>query len=398
MSVRELVDDTLRGIQKSQPALNAFITVTVDAARHRADHLDRLLSQGTDLGPLHGIPIAHKDCIRTKGVLTTNGSKILARYTPETDAEIVANLDRAGTVMVGKTNLHEFTYGITSINPHYGAVRNPCNPEYVAGGSSGGSAAAVAAGLLPLATGTDTGGSIRIPAAFCGCVGIKPTFRAISRRGVMPLSYTQDHVGYLTRTVEDLAIVLNVQPKHRQRLRVGIPANYFFDQVDPEVTAAVRAAANKLNAREIRVPDMEPLMEVARVTLLAEAAVTVGRHSSRRQDFGEDVWALLEQGRAISAVVYIDAQRRRRILASAFAKVWNEVDCLITPTTPFPAFPIEHPGNLRPAATRFTRPFNLLGWPAMSIPCGVSSQGLPIGVQLIAPPGRDETLLTIAQR
>jgi aspartyl-tRNA(Asn)/glutamyl-tRNA(Gln) amidotransferase subunit A len=414
VSARELARDALRRAAESQPRLNAFVTLAEDQAMARAAELDAMLERRQDLGPLHGIPIAHKDCFRTAGVRTTNGSKLLADYLPARDADVVARLNAAGAVSIGKTGLHEFTYGITSVNPHYGAVRNPWDESRVSGGSSGGSGAAVAAGVVALATGTDTGGSIRVPASFCGCVGLKPTYGALSRRGVFPLGPSQDHVGPLTRTVRDAEIAFfamggTLRLRPAQTLRAGVPADYFFDRLEPDVGASVRNAAQVaatvgLKVGEVRLPDVEELMEIARTTLLSEAAAVLGRFSTRREDFGEDVWALLEKGRAIAAHVYLEAQRRRRRLAREFARVWEQCDCLLTPTTPLVAFPIEHrqvtiggvPEDPRTATTRCTRPFNVLGWPALSLPCGWSRQGLPVGLQVIAAPGREDAVFRVA--
>lgn len=403
VSARELTEDALSAVARENPRLNAFITVTHEAARARAAELDALLERGVDLGPLHGIPVAHKDCILTRGVRTTGGSKILADYVPRRDAEVVARLHAAGAVTIGKTGLHELTYGITNVNPHYGPVRNPHDTTRVSGGSSGGSAVAVVTGMAAMATGTDTGGSIRIPAAFCGCTGLKPTYGAISRKGVLPLGPSQDHVGPLTRTVKDAAIAFQamgglIQARAvRGAVRIGLPVNYFFDGLDAEVRASVERAAERAGARPIRLPDLAALTEIAMVILLSEAAAVWDRYAKRREDFGADVWALLERGRAVRAVDYLDAQRRRKQLACEFAKVWKQVDCLLTPATPFPAFPIEQPpgADLRPAATRFTRPFNLLGWPALALPCGTTGAGLPIGLQLIAAPAREDVLFAV---
>lgn len=405
LSVRELTQQTLQAVERANPELNAFITITGEQALARADELDAMLARGEDLGPLHGIPVAHKDCVLTKGVRTTGGSKIFANYVPDRDAEIVHKLDAAGMVTIGKTGLHELTYGITNINPHYGAVRNPHDPTRVSGGSSGGSGAAVGAGLVPAATGTDTGGSIRIPASFCGCVGLKPTYRRISSDGVMPLGPSQDHVGPMARTVADTALLFDAMAGITALpesglvvdLRIGIPENYFWENLTPEVRLAARGAVQAIAAlgakpREIRVPDVEPLMEIARLTLLCEGAAILGALSSSCEDFGVDVWALIEQGRAISAVDYLNAQTRRRSLTAQFELLWRDVDLLMMPTTPFVAFPIDAKEDLRPQATKLTRPFNLLGWPALSLPCGFSSDGLPIGVQLVVAPGGEDIL------
>jgi len=405
LSVRELTAETLLAVHRANSDLNAFITIMDGHALERADQLDAMLARGEDLGPLHGIPIAHKDCILTKGVLTTGGSKIFSDYVPDHDAEVVQRLHAAGAVTIGKTGLHEFTAGISNINPHYGPVHNPHNLTRVSGGSSGGSGAAVAAGLVAAATGTDTGGSIRIPASFCGCVGLKPTYDRVSREGVMALGPTQDHVGPLTRTVADAALLFGVMAGVAQcsvegsveGLRIGVPENYFWDNLAPDVRFWARGAVQVIGAlrakpREVLVPDVAPLMQIARVTLLCELASTIGQHSSRKRDYGEDVWALIEQGKAFSAVDYLNAQATRHALAQAFAQLWTGLDLLMMPTTPITAFPIDTKDDLRPETTRLTRPFNLLGWPALSLPCGVSSEGMPIGVQLVAAPGREDIL------
>jgi len=425
ISCAELTKETLARITRvssisgSKTGINAFITVDQDGATARAQAADADFAKGIDRGPLQGIPIAHKDIIHTAGLRTTYGSKIFADFVPDHDAEIAAKLNAAGAVMIGKTGLHEFAYGITSNNPHYGAVRNPCDVERIPGGSSGGSGAAVAADLVPLATGTDTGGSIRIPASFCGVVGLKPTFDLVSRRGVMPLGFTLDHIGPMTKTVRDAAVSLNamtgradgyVPPRDVEihGLRIGIPTNFFFDQVDLEVAGAVRRAIQTAAALggqiiEVRVPDMNALTVAGRMILLAEAATALGPHAERRGDFGADVLALLDQGRLVAARDYIDAQRLRQIGAVEFARIWSQVDCLFTPATPITApkvgqTTVEVGGiteDTRLASTRFARAFNALGIPAMSIPCGLTKTGLPIGLQIVGPPRREDTVLRV---
>jgi len=419
VSSLELTNETLAQIAHENPRLNAFITVTGDAARARASAMDAEMSHGIDRGPLHGIPIAHKDLVYTKGIRTTGGSKIFKDFVPDHDADIAINLDKAGAVLVGKTNLHEFAYGITSSNPHFGAVRNPWDIDRIPGGSSGGSAAAVAAGILTMATGTDTGGSIRIPASFCGVTGLKPTFGLISKRGVMPLGWTMDHMGPIARTVRDAAVSFHamsgltngyVPPKNVdiKGLRIGLPVNYYFDKLDLEVSESVRRAvqtAAALGARivDIKVPDIDAINVVARVLLLAEAVSVHQPHLDRRADIGADVLTLLDQGRLIRASDYVDAQRLRRIYNREFLKLWPEVDCIFTPTTPTPAPKIGQTTmqvggvdeDVRLATTRLMRAINVLGIPALSIPCGFTKAGLPIGLQILGGPLAEDTILRV---
>ena len=419
ISVRELTEETLRRIAETNPSLNAFLTVTEAAARARAAVLDEELSRGIDRGPLHGIPIAHKDNIFTRGVRTTSGSKIFADFVPQHDAPIVSQLNDAGVNMTGKTGLHEFAYGITSNNPHFGAIRNPWDTERVPGGSSGGSAAAVAAGLVPLATGTDTGGSIRIPASFCGVVGLKPTYERVSRDGVMPLGLTLDHTGLLARTVRDVAQAFALVAKHSsgyvpaahadlRGMRIGVPENFFIEKIAPDVMLSFRAAVQTAAAlgahvTEIRLPDAEAVNVVGRIAQLAEVSALLARYLDRRSEMGRDIVLLVEQGRLIPAIDYVNAQRVRAVLAGDFAKIWKHLDCLITPATPMTAPRIGEMNvaigsfteDVRSAATRLTRPFNVLGWPALVLPCGFSETGLPIGLQLVAPPQQEDTLLQV---
>ncbi len=419
-SARELVDEALRKIATFEARLNAFLTVTGDDARETADALDEELAAGTDRGLLHGIPIAHKDLMRTKGVRTTGGSKIFAHYVPQRDAEVVRILNRAGAISVGKTGLHELAYGVTSDNPHYGAIHNPWDLARSPGGSSGGSAVAIAVGIVPFTTGTDTGGSIRVPAAFCGIVGFKPTFGKISTVGVLPLGITQDHVGPMTRTVRDAAIAFQamairptgyVPPQDipLKGVRVGVPRNYYFERVDPQVAQSVKnavAIAERLGAIvvELDVPDMVALTQAGATCLLSEAASSLRPYLDRREDFGEDVLGRLDQGRKILALDYLEALRVRRNVGRGFAKLWPNVDCLFTPTSPITApvigeKSVSWPGGeeeVRAAATRFTRGMNALGLPSISIPCGFSKSGLPIGLQIIAGRDRDDWVLQIA--
>ncbi|MBM3748774.1 MAG: Asp-tRNA(Asn)/Glu-tRNA(Gln) amidotransferase subunit GatA [Acidobacteria bacterium] len=430
VSSLELTRAALHRIAASDSALRSFITVTVESALQQARAADQELVSGPDRGPLHGIPVAVKDVFCTRGVLTTCGSKIFADHVPDHDAAVVERLRAAGAVLAGKTNLHELAYGITSSNPHFGVVRNPCDTQRIPGGSSGGSAAAVAAGMVFMAMGSDTGGSIRIPASFCGCVGLKPTYGRVSRYGVMPLDFSLDHMGPLTRSVRDAALTLQALAGHDPRddtssrepvpdylppedpslagLRLGLPENFYFDQVQEEVAAAVRAAAaaaQGLGARvsSVRVPDIAGLNTVARIILYAEASAGMEPYLERREDFGEDVRSLLEQGRLVAATDYVNAQRLRRMFVGQFRALFREVDALLTPATPITAPRIGQAEvdiggqseDARLASTRLVRGINALGLPALSVPCGADSQGLPIGLQIIGRPFEEALILRI---
>ncbi len=419
ISSRELTEDALERIARENPRLNAFLTITREGAIARAMAMDDELARGVDRGLLHGLPVAHKDLMMTRGVRTTAGSKIFEDFVPSQDAVVVGKLNDAGAVMVGKTGLHELAYGITSNNPHFGAVRNPWDTERIPGGSSGGSGSAVAADLVFVATGTDTGGSIRIPSSFCGTVGLKPTYERVSRRGVLPLGLTLDHIGPMTRTVRDCAVAFQAIAKKPsgyvpgvdvdiKGLRIGLPENYYLERLDPEVSEAVRRAvqtAAALGARivELRVPDIDAINVVGRVLLLVEAVSNLGPYLDRREDFGGDVLALLDQGRMVSGAEYADAQRLRRLQIGEFSKLWAQVDCIFTPATPTPAPKIGQTTidiggvaeDVRLTTTRFMRAINVLGIPSLAMPCGFTQAGLPVGLQILGAPGAEDTLLRV---
>jgi len=429
-SAVELATAALGRVERYDPKLKAFITVTAESALARARQADQELAEGRDRGPLHGIPIAVKDLFATRGVRTTAGSKAYEHFVPDADCTVVEKLEAAGAVMLGKLNMHELAYGITSANPHYGAVRNPWNVEHSPGGSSGGSGAAVAAGIVYGAMGSDTGGSIRIPAAFCGTVGLKPTYGRVSRQGVLPLGYSLDHMGPLTRSVRDAAILLNViagyDPKDEtssrrpvvdyvpeegcgiRGLRIGFAENFFFERLDGDVESAVRGAmarAETLGAfvKPVTLPDISALNAVARVILLSEAAAVWEPYMEPRSQFGTDVLALLDQGRLVAATDYVNAQRLRRRMQLEFAKLWTEVDCLFLPTTPNLAPVIGETSvrlggqdeDVRLASTRLVRGINALGLPALSIPCGLGGSGLPVGLQIVGPAFEEALILRI---
>lgn len=411
--------------------LNAFITVLDEEALRQAAARDQELVRGHDRGPLHGIPVAVKDVFCTKGIRTTCGARIFADHVPDRDAAVVERLQAAGAVLLGKTNMHELAFGITSSNPHFGAVRNPWDPERIPGGSSGGSGVAVASGMALMAMGSDTGGSIRIPAAFCGTVGLKPTFGRVSRYGVMPLDFTLDHMGPLTRTVRDAAITLSVIAGHDPRdetssrrpvnsylppeavslggVRIGLPENFYFDRVDPEAAEAVRTMARTAESLgalvvPVRVPDIAAINTVGRIIVQAEASALLERYLNRRSEFGADVLALLDQGRLLPATDYINAQRLRRLMRSEFRSVFQQTDCLFTPTTPTAAprigqTTLEFNGaseDVRLASTRLVRAINVLGLPALSLPCGFNREGLPLGLQIIGRPFDEALLFRVA--
>jgi aspartyl-tRNA(Asn)/glutamyl-tRNA(Gln) amidotransferase subunit A len=347
-------------------------------------------------------------------VRTTNGTRIFADFVPERDAVVVSRLRDAGAISIGKLNMHELAYGITSNNPHYGPVRNPHDRERIPGGSSGGSGAAVAAEIVFGATGSDTGGSIRIPASFCGTVGFKPTFNLVSTEGCFPLGSSLDHMGPLARTVEDAALMLEAMAgrtfrvKPRTDVRIGMPENFYFDDLDPEIHVAVEQSAKraeKLGAKivRVRVPDPDGLMSTARTILLCEAATVMLPHVKPRHEFGADVIALLDTGAKVTATEYINAVNAASRLKEAWAKQFEHFDVLLTPTIPITAPCIgqmtvqigKKEEDTRLLTTRFCRGINLLGYPALSIPCGLSRQGLPMGLQLVGALNQDATVLSV---
>jgi len=429
VSSAELTEQSLAQIDRLNPQFNAFLTVTAAEARASAARADKELAASQDRGPLHGMPIALKDVFCTEGIRTTCGSLLFKNHIPAYNSAVTDLLAQAGTVLTGKTGLHELAYGITSNNPHFGTIRNPHDPTRIPGGSSGGSAAAVASGMVPAAMGSDTGGSIRIPASFCGLVGLKPTSGRVSRYGVMPLDFSLDHMGPLTRTVRDAALVLQAIAGYDHRddtssrhpigqylpaeepaikgLRIGRPTNFYFDRLEPEVRQAVDQAfqnAESLGAHVIplEVPDIAAMNVVARIILMSEASALLQPYLEDRAKFGSDVLALFDQGRALPATDYINAQRLRRLMQQDYARIWQRIDVLFTPTSPIRAPRIGEatvlidgtPEDTRMASTRFVRAFNLMGWPALSLP--LPSATLPIGLQIVAPAFEEARILQVA--
>jgi aspartyl-tRNA(Asn)/glutamyl-tRNA(Gln) amidotransferase subunit A len=401
------IESALDQVHKLNPKINAFITVFEDAA-----------AQKQRRGPLADVPVSLKDLIYTAGIRTTAGSKHLADFTPKRDAEVVRRLRAAGAVFVGKNNLHEWAYGVTSNNQHYGPVRNPHDPTRVPGGSSGGSAAAVAAGMGPVSIGTDTGGSIRVPASLCGVVGLKPTFGAVSLEGVIPLSPTMDHVGPITDTVDRAALVFEVIsgrklgaiPPGVKRLRIGVPEEFFFERINNEVEEAVRAAIERLaqagaKIKKIEVPMAAEANENGRTVLLVEAVETHRKYADRRAEYGDAVRALLEKGDTVTPAQFRAAKKAVNAFKREFAKLWSGIDALIMPTVPITAPLIGQDSvniggqqeEVRACLTRFMRPFNLSGVPALSVPCGEDRLGLPIGIQSAAAKRGEAMVLRIGK-
>jgi aspartyl-tRNA(Asn)/glutamyl-tRNA(Gln) amidotransferase subunit A len=415
-------------IEKLNPTLNAFITVMADSALAEARVAEDEIMRGAWRGPLHGVPVALKDLIDTAGIRTTAASELLANRVPSEDAEVVRRLRQAGAVIVGKNNLHEFAYGGSSLVSFFGDVHNPRDAAHIAGGSSGGSAASVAAGLCYAAIGSDTAGSIREPAALCGCVGIKPTYGRVSARGVIPLSWSLDHVGPLAATVSDAAIVLQATAGYDARdvgsmnvpvadhvsgldvstkkLRVGIPRKYFYDDLDEEVRAAVERALAVIGTLVAEMRDVEIEVSEDRTVQAAESFAYHAENIAQTPElYQPETLRRIRSGEKISAAEYI---RRRRELDEERQRAHNffaEVDLLITPTTPIPAPAIadlrKDPGALRPAELRLlrnTRPFNVWGLPAISVPCGFTKNGLPIGLQIAGAHWREDLVLRLACR
>jgi aspartyl-tRNA(Asn)/glutamyl-tRNA(Gln) amidotransferase subunit A len=430
VSCVEWMQQTLKGIRE-RDVYNSFITVIEDSALAEAAERDRELAAGQDRGPLHGVPVGYKDLFFTRGIRTTGGSLIYKDFVPSYDATVVARLREAGAVCVGKTNLHELAYGITSKNPHYGAVLNPRDTTRIPGGSSGGSASPVAAGLLPMCLGSDTGGSIRVPASYCGVVGLKPTYGRVSCYGVLPLAESLDHVGPLGSCVEDCALTMDAiagpdpldpncasAPSGEFNLdavtdfngvRVGVPKAYFFDRVDEQVARAVRKAIATMARQGAVVTEVElsniPNATAAALDVLRVEASAVYTDHADSSLFGSDVWNLIQQGKTIAGYEYVNAKRVRRPFREKFDALWTEIDVLVTPTTPIVA-PLAGNSTVqigtetedtRMASTRFVRAINFLGEPALSLPCGKTSEGLPIGLQLIGAPFSEPKLLQVAK-
>ncbi len=426
----ELVQAALRGIDQLNPTLNAYITVLRDTALAAARAAERDIGAGHHRGPLHGIPVSVKDLYWTRGVRTTAGSRILTEFVPPENAAVVDRLAAAGAILIAKANTMEFAYA--SVHPDYGPPRNPWDPGRVTGGSSSGSAAAVASGLDYGSFGSDTGGSIRIPAAFCGLTGLKPTYGRISRFGLIPLSGTLDHPGPLGRSAEDLALLLHAVasrdprddatsaapavPDYPARLAerldgvtVALLTNFMNSDVAPEIQAAVRRAVDVMadagaHIRETALPELAAEgLEAHMGILLPEAS---DRHrdwlETRAADYTDAVRTRLQAGTRTPAVIYIAALRTRERLRDQVRAVQRTIDLFVLPTTPMPAPLLTESGSAPPGVdelkrrTRRTAPFNLLGGPALSLPCGFTAGGLPVGLQIVGRDFEDDLVLRAA--
>ena len=411
----ELVRECLRKIEQLNPRLNAFITITADSALREAQEADAEIAAGRWRGPLHGIPIGYKDLIDTAGVRTSAASAVFAGHVPSKDAEVVTRLKTAGAVSLGKHNLHEFAYGGSSVISHFGPVRNPEDPAFIAGGSSGGSATAVAAGMCYAAVGTDTAGSLREPAALCGIVGLKPSYGLVSTAGIFPLSPSLDHAGPLTRSVSDAAILLDALTgapgRYASALReqarnfvLGIPRDYFYEGLDPEIASAVEDAIACLDACGFVVSDVSVRVNDDR-TLQAAEAYQVHRQiiAERPQLYDPETLRRILSAKDTAPEQHHAAASELAHVRERTASLFHGIDALVTPTTPIPAPKLSdlttNMDQLRPSELlllRNTRPANVWGVPAISIPCGRTRGGLPIGLQIIGPPHGETKMLQIA--
>ncbi len=429
ISPLELTDAYLRRIERLNPRINAYITVTAERARTDARRATEELAAGRSRGPLHGVPIALKDLYETAGIRTTGGGKIHSDHVPAADCTAARKLRDVGTILLGKLNTHEYAYGVTTNNPHYGPTRNPWNLERIPGGSSGGSGAAIAAALATATMGTDTGGSIRMPASVCGVVGLKPTYGRVSKAGVLPLSYLFDHAGPLTRTVEDAALLLNAVAGYDpldpttvrtptedytaalhggdlRGLRIGIPRAYFYDHLEDGIAGPVEAAIAALrrlgaDVRDVTIAGVAAGVGALFALVLAEAQeIHADAMRTRPADFGADVRALLSNPPPDGAAL-MRGLRARDALCVSVRNALESVDLLVTPTTPIVAArigqdTIRYGGieeSILSAMIRCTAPFNATGLPALSLPCGFTGGGLPVGLQIVGRSFDEATVL-----
>ena len=421
LSSAALTESVLARIEQTEPALNAYLLVTADLAREQAARADEELAGGLDRGPLHGVPFALKDLFDTAGIVTTAGSGFLRDRVPEEDAFVVAKLHEAGIVLTGKLGMHEFAFGTTSDNAHFGTIRNPWNPDYTPGGSSGGSGAAAAAGSALGTLGSDTGGSIRMPAAICGVAGLKPTRGLVSRGGVVPLSHTLDHAGPLTKSVEDSALILNAiaghdpaDPQSVERppedftselgrdlagLRLGVPRNPLWADCDDEVAEACEAALEALRALGAEAVEVElPLLAETGRLLISQVEGAAFHEQWLREHperYSDEIRGKVEPGLTRPAIEYLRDLEQRRAIEHEVLAVLEGVDLLVSPTIPLkvPTVAVGDPGS---RLASYTRAYNISGLPAISVPCGLDGNGLPVGLMIAGRPFAEATVCRAA--
>ncbi len=435
LSPVDLVEDTLERIESLNEELHAYITVTGNSARKEAKKAEADIHAGKYLGPLHGIPVSLKDLIYVTGVRSTSGSRILSDFIPDYDATVVKRLKEAGAIIVGTNNTHEFACGITNINPHYGSSKNPWDPSRMSGGSSGGSAVAVSAGMAVGSLGTDTSGSIRVPSSLCGLFGLKPTYGRVSKHGVMPLAPSIDHVGPIARTTWDTAALLQAiagfdmldestfdlpVPDYLQivsetldkprKFTLGVPQQYFFDLIDPKVMEIFENFLNEMHGCGVStVPvtlnETHKISDAWKAFRLGEsAAIHSSWLKSNRNEYGSDVLTMLERGTKITAVEYITALRYKKELKDDFLRAMKGLDGLLVPTTAISAPRLEETSieingkntEVYIALSRLTTVFDITGLPSLNVPAGLVDGSLPIGVQLVGREFDEALLLSLA--
>lgn len=426
ISPTELFQSIKKQIDAREPETNAFITLTLDLAEKQAINAEKEILKGNYKGAIHGVPISIKDLIYTRGIKTTNGSKIDKDFIPNFSAKLLENLVENGAVVVGKTNLHEYANGITTENKYYGFTKNPLNLNHTPGGSSGGSAASVAANMAYASVGTDTGGSIRIPASCCGLVGLKPTYGLINSHGVTPLSWSLDHVGPIAKTAKDTELMLlamlgsttaqqigkslideNFNFKNKV---VGIPSNYFFEHIDPEVERNIKKAIKNIEmmgavVKEISLPNLDKFLDAHLIICGVEAATF---HKERLKhhlyDFERDSASFLKLGQKISGTQYVLAQQIRSVIYSEMLDVFNSVETILAPTLPVLPPPVgtktinmrDFKESILSSLIRYTSPFNMTGFPVVSIPVAKNEHNLSTGMQIVGEPGAESKILSMA--
>lgn len=427
LSPVELTKETIKHIKKLDPTINAFISVFEEESLQQAKLFEEEISTGNYRGPLHGVPISIKDIIQVKDAPTTSGSKIFENWIPSEDATVVEKLKEAGAIIIGKNNMHEFAMGATSENPHYGVIRNPWNLEKIPGGSSGGSGASVASGMSFASIGTDTAGSIRLPAAMCGVVGIKPTYGVVSKYGCLPFSWSLDHIGPLTRTVKDAATILNIiagndkkdpstvketynlnldkERKDLSGVTIGLCESYFFDDIDESIQVVIEDAVKQLKKlgatlKKVDLPMLDEALHAQR--MIAQSEVLAFHQpwlEKNISQYGEDLQFRFDFGKKITALDYINAQRYRTKCMVNILETIKDIDVLVGPTNTKQPYTIGSVGPKEAINNMFTlgkTPLaNILGLPSLTVPCGLTKDKLPVGLQFIGKPLTDKLILEI---